>query len=60
MWRAVPVTPRHMVFLLCEHRPSLHAEGLINRSLWAQLREDGLGIPEISGTGRQCIFKLPC
>jgi hypothetical protein len=33
---------------------------LINRSLWAQLREDGLGIPEISGTGRHCIFKLPC
>jgi hypothetical protein len=30
MWRAVPVTPRQMVFLLCGHRPSLHAEGLIH------------------------------
>lgn len=32
---------------------------LINRSLWAQLREDGLAIPEISGTGRY-IFKMSC
>jgi len=30
---------------------------LINRSLWAQLREDELAIPEISGTGRH-VFKM--
>jgi hypothetical protein len=35
MWRAVPVTPRHMVFLLCGHRPSLHAEGLRSSLLLA-------------------------
>ena len=30
-------------------------ETLINRILWAQLREDGLVIPEISGTGRHTM-----
>jgi hypothetical protein len=28
---------------------------LINGSLWTQLREDGLAIPEIIGTGRQIL-----
>jgi hypothetical protein len=28
---------------------------LINRILWAQLREDGLVIPDISGTGRHIL-----
>jgi hypothetical protein len=46
----------------CDQQESVDSGGsfqgwraLINRSLWAQLREDGLAIPEISGTGRRIL-----
>ena len=36
--RAVPVTPRQVMFTVCGQCPSLHAEGLIQISLYLRLQ----------------------